>query len=878
VTTPSEDPGWFGVLLHEYRLAAGLSQEELAERAGLSRRGISDLERGKRRTAHPGTVRRLIEALDLSEPERLALRAAGPHARTRAGPAQDSLAVPANRALERSAGGAVRHNLPIQLTSFVGRQEHREELTRLLATTRLLTLTGAGGVGKTRLAVSVGEFIVDRYANGVWLVELGALADARLVAQNVARTLGVREFPGEPLLSTLTTTLRTKQLLLILDNCEHVLAGCIELAVQVLGACPKVRLMITSREVLGVVGETVWRVQPLSLPDRQGSRPAAQEVRTSEAVNLFMARAEAALPGFTARSQNMAAVAEICRRLDGIPLAIELAAARVRLLALDQLAERLSDRFRLLTTGNSAAPNRQQTLRATLDWSYELLSHEERWLFEVLSVFAGGWSLEAVEAVCGHGGHSHDVVNLLGRLIDKSLVVAESGDRFHLLETVRQYAEERLEAGVGGQSSRRRHAQYVLQLFEQTEDAVVGPTGEVWLNKLEAERDNLRAALSWMMHKGETVLALRLAGAAHRFWYLRGYFTEARGWLNQALMQDAETADQFAHHLSESTVSAASTDATAETQRRIAARAKVLLGIGTLAVPQGDFEVGRQALHESLWLYTELDDPAGAAWVLTILAQEALYRADYENMHRLAAEGVEAGRTAHDPVIVALCRVLRDSPGLPGLAWPGDDLSSERQTVAELVKAAQDTLRASRAIGFRPGECWSLLVLGGLQAASKNYAAARTHWEEATARAREIGFTQVLAPTLTKLGELATEHGETARAGALLGESLQVARELGDRLALANCLEAVAELGAITGKPEQALRIASASAALREAMGAPLSASQQAKGTELLASIRECIDSSVADAAWREGGTVPVDALILDASTMLEEFESLAGR
>jgi predicted ATPase len=377
------------------------------------------------------------------------------------------------------------------------------EIKRHLAMTRLLTLTGVGGSGKTRLALEVARDLIGAYPDGVWVVELAPLSEGTLVPQAVARALGVKERPGEPLSDTLAEVLRTKQALVVLDNCEHLVEAVAQLVDVLLDACPSVRVLATSREVLGIAGEMKWLVSSLSVPDPR-QRPTAEELERYESVRLFAERAHYRNPAFAVTPQNAQAVAQICERLDGIPLAIELAAARVGL-SVEQIVTRLDDSLKLLSTGSRTASARQRTLRGALDWSYDLLSDPERVLFGRLSVFAGGWTLEAAEAVGSGEGVKEDVVlDLLLGLVDKSLVVAEAtgegGVRHRMLEPVRQYAREKLEEGGEAEEVRRRHATFFLTLAEEAEPGLRGPEDREWLECLETEHDNMRAALSWTLH------------------------------------------------------------------------------------------------------------------------------------------------------------------------------------------------------------------------------------------------------------------------------------------------------------------------------------------------------------------------------------------
>ncbi|HEY1297130.1 MAG TPA: helix-turn-helix domain-containing protein, partial [Chloroflexota bacterium] len=402
--------GSFAELLRRHRLAAGLTQEALAERAGLSEHGVQRLETGASRPQRE-TILRLVQALRLPRGEAAALQEAAPSA-------------PRHRSNGAGAPSTdARHNLPLALTSFIGREREKHELVQLLASTRLLTLTGVGGCGKTRLALEVGRLLYDRYPDGVWLVDLASITDPRLVPQAVATALNIRESPGHLPLVTVSTALRQRRSLLLLDNCEHLLDACAQVANALLSACPEVRILVTSREALGVAGEVCRGVPSLPVPPLE-LLPTIETVANYAAVQLFVDRARAVHPTFDISEGNAATIGQICRRLDGIPLALELAAARVRGLSVEQLASRLDQRFQLLTGGNRAALPRQQTLEAAIDWSYALLTESERKLFTRLAVFAVDWDLEAAEVVCAGDGISRDqVVGLLLHLIDKSLVV-----------------------------------------------------------------------------------------------------------------------------------------------------------------------------------------------------------------------------------------------------------------------------------------------------------------------------------------------------------------------------------------------------------------------------------------------------------------------
>jgi predicted ATPase/class 3 adenylate cyclase len=417
------------------------------------------------------------------------------------------------------------NNLPVQLTSFIGLEGEIDEVKQLLATTRLLTMTGAGGCGKTRLALQVAAVVLEDFAEGVWLVELATLSDPTLLFQAVASALNIREQPGRSLQATIIDYLSPKQLLLVLDNCEHLVAACARLAETLLRACPHLRILATSREALGIAGETIRPVPSLSVPDPR-RQPTVETLRRSEATRLFIERAIAGLPTFSPTTRNAEPITQVCQRLDGIPLAIELAAARVKVLSVEQIASRLDDRFRLLTGGSRTGLPRHQTLRATMDWSYELLSEAERVLLRRLAVFAGGFTLETAEAVCtGMDAETSAVLDLLTHLVDKSLVIMEERggtSRYRLLDTVRQYGRNKLLESGEDPRVRRRHRDWYLQLAEAAEPELHGPDQRLWLDRMEMEHDNLRTALDWSkVDEDGSEAGLRLAGALWWFWYVR---------------------------------------------------------------------------------------------------------------------------------------------------------------------------------------------------------------------------------------------------------------------------------------------------------------------------------------------------------------------
>jgi len=464
-----------------------------------------------------------VRLKDLSTPEHV-YQVMHPHLRQE---------FPALRSLE-----ATPNNLPQQPTSFIGREKELADVRRLLMRARTLTLTGSGGCGKTRLGLQVAADSLEHFPDGAWLVELAPLADPGLVPQTVATVLGVKEQPGKPIGQSLSEHLKDKRLLLLLDNCEHLLEGCAKLADLLVHQCSHLTILASSREALGIGGEQAYRVPSLSLPDPKRLH-SLLSIAQFEAVQLFADRALLARADFKLTDQNASTLASICYRLDGIPLAIELAAARVRSLSVEEINRKLDERFRLLTGGSRTALPRQQTLRSLIDWSYDLLNDSEKQLLQRLTVFAGGWTLNATEQVCASEGTGDvEVLDLLTSLADKSLVVAEQDDehyRYRLLETVRQYARDRLLESGAGETYRDRHRDYFLTLAEEAAPKLNGAERAAWLRRLEEEHENLRAGLEWSLIEVGSETRLRFCSALYRFWWTQGYLSEGRGWCARAL-------------------------------------------------------------------------------------------------------------------------------------------------------------------------------------------------------------------------------------------------------------------------------------------------------------------------------------------------------
>ncbi|BDI28535.1 hypothetical protein CCAX7_005860 [Capsulimonas corticalis] len=671
----------------------------------------------------------------------------------------------AKAALPAAAG-----RLPHPLTELIGREDEREEVAARLRRSRLVTLTGPGGIGKTRLALAVAREVAPEFADGVWMVALEALTDGAHVAGQIAATLGMKETPNQALLEALTAHLRSKRLLLVLDNCEHVLAGSARAALHLLGECAGLRILATSREALGLADETAWVVPALTSPD-PAHLPAPgtallHVMAGYGSVQLFVERAQAVRNTFALTRDNALAVAQICARLEGIPLALELAAARVRGMTAEQLAERLDQDLTLLTGGNRTSAPRQQTLRAALDWSYAPLTEPERLLWERVSVFAGGWTRDAAEAVWfGDEPGALPAADLLKSLVDKSLASfdahATGGGRYRLLEMVRQYASERLEASGAAATVRARHQAWFLALAEDAEAGLRGPEQAKWVDRLETEHDNLRAALAWLgKTPDEAGIGLRMAGALGPFWELRGYYREGRAALSAALGRNTDSG-------------------------QTPVRAKALRAAGVLAYYEGDYAEA-QTLHEQgVAMYRELGDQSGAAWGLNDLGDVFGARGDQDAARALYTESLTIFREAGNRRGVAqllhhLGRVMRDQ---------GD--------YGEAKRLYEDGLAMQRELGDQEGIAWALHHLGHLAAMQGDLPLAWSVQEEGLTIFRELGSRQGAAWALQELGKVAEAQSDHETAQALYSESLAIFRELGNRQGVAHLLR---HLGLVTGE------------------------------------------------------------------------------
>ena len=728
---------------------------------------------------------------------------------------------------------AFPHNLPAQLTSFIGRETQLAEAKQLLANTRLLTLTGPGGTGKTRLSLKIAQDRLSSFNDGVWFIELAPLTDPSLIPQTIATIFGLRELPNLPILNIVTDYLRAKQLLLILDNCEHLIEASAKLSDHLLHSCPQVKIIASSREALGITGETAYRVPSLSLPDHvQVTREALME---SESVRLFVERASAANPKFHLTEENASDVAQICNRLDGIPLALELAAARSPVFSPGQIAARLNDRFRLLTGGSRSALERHQTLRALIDWSYDLLSDEEQTLLRYLSVFAGGWTFETAEVVCSE----LEVLNLLTQLVNKSLVLVDADaharpTRYRLLETIRQYARDKLLGAGESEKMRNRHLDFFLNFAEEAEPHFNRPEEMVWTARLEAEVDNLRAALEWALEH-DAVIALRLGIALHFFWSRHGYEEEGRRFVSEALGQikalppvEGEAAHQ-----------------------RIALQAKALNAFGVLGFGLGDFRGSVKVFEESVGLSRKIGEKHTLSWALSYIGIAGAYMGIAESSYAAAQEGLSLAREVGDKVLLGLALINMAAT----VAMTRGDYKTTRAY-------SEEGLRLLRDMGAR----WAIAMLSfgmGLSAAMQgNFAEARSRFEACLPLFNEMGDRHRVNMVHSEFAHIERRQGHFAEAKPLYRETIQEWQRLGHRAAIAHELECLAMIAKAQEEDERAARLFGAAEDLREKINIAMTPFERVEYDREVNDLRANMDESTFVKAWSEGRTMTIEEAI----------------
>lgn len=729
-----------------------------------------------------------------------------------------------------------QHNLPAQMTSFIGRETEMAEIQQALRTYRLVTLTGSGGAGKSRLSLQVGTECLLQFAEGVWLAELAPVTDPALVPQTLLSIFHLREDPHRSAVEILIEHLRSRTLLLILDNCEHLIEACAQISEALLHACPNLRILATSREALGIDGEAAYRVPSLHAPN-PAQLPTLDQLQNVDSIKLFLERAAAAKPGFTLTRDNAASLAQICFRLDGIPLAIELAASRVKVLSPDQIAARLDDRFRLLTGGSRTALPRQQTLQAMIDWSYSLLSEPEKALFRRLAVFVSGWTLEAAEAVCGAERHGGDVLDLLTRLVDKSLIVTEeaAGEaRYHRLETIRQYSRGKFFESGEVEAIRDRHLEYFVRFAELVDEKLKSGDQVVWQSRMAAEQDNLRAALEWGLDRNPDA-ALRIAGAANLFWTAGGYSAEGFRWTQKALQE----------------VEKVPLPPEVTPEQRLVARAKALRGLTRLYLSLGDNRNAKRAAQESVDLYRQSQDRRGLAFALVVLAYPLEFLGERAEAEAALQESYALARAEGD--VYAICRSLNR------LARVIIDLYHELELAQGYV---EESLQLARAAGLHSQQAQAAEILGFIASYRNDLEAARAHFKESARIYQEIGSPFNVILEKSNLAHLERKFGNHAEALEYYRETILAFRGMGQRGAVAHQLECFGFIALAQNKNEHAVKLFAAASTLREKDGMLMTPDEQAYFNEQLKHLRENMEARQFETMWSKGHAMTLEQAI----------------
>jgi predicted ATPase/DNA-binding XRE family transcriptional regulator len=844
----------FGDLLRRHRVAAGLTQEELAERANLSVRGLSDLERGLKQAPHRSTVQMLAEALELSEEDRRILEGAIPRRR---GPVPTPEHSPPTVAL------------PLPPTAFIGRKREVEEVRAMLLRNevRLLTLTGPGGVGKTRLALRAAEYAVDHFPDGVTFVSLGSLADPALVPSTLAVVLGITESSGEPNVDWLIAHLGQKRALLVLDNFEHLLPAAHVLS-RLLASCAEITMLVTSRAVLHLAAEHEYPVLPLATPT-PGHLPGLSALAQYPAIQLFMQRARAVQPAFELTTKNARAIAEICCRLDGLPLALVLAAARIRLLPPQALLDRLADRLDLLTGGPRDVPARQQTLRETIDWSHSLLSPHEQTVFARLSVFAGGCSFEAAAAVCRVSARcacTATMLESLTSLVEQSLLqqTGESEPRFGMLETVREFAGEKLVERGEVEEMRRRHAQFVTELVETAGPSLEGTDQHMWLNRLETDHDNIRAALAWTLD-GDPEAALRLAVGLGNFWQIRGHLSEGRRWIEESLAQMLRKGGEPDARLRGRALNASgflaliqgdTNQARALLEQSLALSerrndrdgiARSLNNLGVLATSLGEYDRARELLEQCLALHRELGNTHLVAACLYNLADVANHQGDYDQARARCQE------------CLALYRERGDSSGIAATLRQLGTAAYQRGDHDEGQLLLEESLTLSAQVGDKHEIAYILLEIGREACHQGDSEQARETLAQSLSFFREVEDKRGIAVALGTLGKAMTDMGDLDEARTLLEESLALYRGIGDKRGIAASIAYFGPLEAARGRYEPAAKLMGAATRLWQGIASFPDAPDEERQKRALEATREGLTAEVFATAWAAGQAMQLE-------------------
>jgi predicted ATPase/DNA-binding XRE family transcriptional regulator len=812
----------FGEWLKRRRRAEGWTQKQLAQEIHCSTITIRKMESEERRPSLQN-VERLVEVFNISpekQKEFLRFSRGNAHAFSDEEAANEHWQMPTP---------LFPSNLPVSLTSFVGREKEKREILNLLTRNRLVTLAGVGGIGKTRLALQVGHQVLPAYASGAWFIPLESLYDPFLVPETIALVFNIRKEPDRQVIEILKNFLRSKTILLILDNCEHLLDTCAQLIGTLLSYCPNLKVLATSREPLGIMGEAVYRVPPLGLPKADD---ILAQYRESEAVHLFEERAQLAQTDFVLTMENVLSIAQICNRLDGIPLAIELVAVHVDMFSPAEIAAQLEERFQVISGGNRAALPRQQTIEASISWSWNLLAENERILLRRLSVFASGWTQDAAESVCsGAEIQSSLVFGLLAQLVAKSLVVIskETGHktRYIMLETIRDYTFKKLKDSGELQTICLSHFKFFARMVEDAEKNFKGLEQAVWYDRLDGELNNIRFALTWFKREENVEERLRLASGLWRYWKNRGHGTEGRRYLQQTLE-----------------------DVPVGPARKKLNYARALTSAGALAYYESDFVYSEQSRKEALEIFRTLEDNVGIADSLNGLGNIALSQAKYSSAHDFYEEGL------------TIRKGLGDQWGIARLLGNLGLLAYFQTHYEQALSLHLESLALFRELHDQESTANELVNLGDVYRSQGELSQANSAYEESGVISRKLKDRWGLAYALMGMADVALEQGILSTASSLYRECLTIFQTGVDYIGLPFALESVAVLERMKNNLQKATRLLGAAHELRRRTHNPLHPPHRHPYEKNLSLLQQQLDPFNFDVAWQEGKTLDVESAV----------------
>ncbi|MBS1517822.1 MAG: tetratricopeptide repeat protein [Bacteroidetes bacterium] len=751
------------------------------------------------------------------------------------------------------------NNLPIQLTNFIGREEEIKHAKEILKDNRLLTLTGSGGAGKTRFSLQTGAYMIDDFANGVWFIELEAISEPDSLNVELINVFGLKEEPNKNIEEILAEYLLEKEILIILDNCEHIVSACAELAERLLSSCPKLKIIATSREALNCKGEQTYRIPPLSLPDTNYNN-TPEQLTQYESVRLFIERALAVNPKFRVTNENAPAMAEVCSRLDGIPLAIELAAARTKILSLEKIYERLDDRFNLLTGGNRTALPRQQTLRALIDWSYDLLSENEKILWSRLSVFSGGWTLEAAEEVCSDEIISkYEILDLLSQLTEKSVIIYDlTKDRYRILESLKDYGIKKLS---DGNDIFIKHLNYFSELSERAKPELLGENTKLWMHIIEADHSNFISAIEWSVRNENTEKGVQTAAALGRFWNITGQYSTGIRLIENILESSATLGKSSKVKVLNWIGSFKSAQGDYEQAKKYyeeilnirkesgdkSGIAGSIHNLGNVSLSQGDYEQAKKYYEESLAIYKEIGDKKGIATPILSLGNIALNQGDYEQAKKYYEESLVIKKEIGDKDGIA-----RSINNLGNVAYYKGDYEQAK-------KYYKESLHICEEIGSKNGIAALISNLGSVASNQGEYEQAKKYYEESLDIRKKIGNKNGIAESIKNVGNVAYDQGDYNQAKKLYEESLAIYKEIGYKIGMADSLNYLGNSAYRLGEFEMAIKLLSAAEKALESMGAVLDKKEQKIKDENIENLREQLSDEEFEKYWEEGKNMRVE-------------------